>query len=74
MASGVDTEFPYRGRIVDRLITATLFAATLSDSQKNWVQITDSYRRGIGVGVKRVTGRDAIFHKRRRNSSQKATQ
>ena len=31
-------------------------------------------RRGIGVGVKGVTGRDAIVHKRRRNSSQKATQ
>ena len=27
------------------------------------------YRRGIGVGVKGVTGRDAIVHKRRRNSS-----
>ena len=33
-----------------------------------------TYRRGIGVGVKGVTGRDAIVHKRRRNSSQKARQ
>ena len=33
-----------------------------------------SYRRDIGVRVKGVTGRDAIVHKRRRNSSQKATQ
>ena len=34
MASGVETEFPYRVRIVDRgLIAATLFAATISDSQ-----------------------------------------
>ena len=30
-----------------------------------------SYRRGIGVRVKGVTGRDAIVHKMRRNSSQK---
>ena len=34
----------------------------------------NSYRRGIGVREKGVTGRDAIVHKRRRNSSQKATQ
>ena len=33
-----------------------------------------NYRRGIGVRVQGVTGRDAIVHKRRRNSSQKATQ
>ena len=34
MASGVDTEFPYRVRIVNRgLIAATLFADTISDSQ-----------------------------------------
>ena len=31
-------------------------------------------RQGIGVRVKGVTGRDATVHKRRRNSSQKATQ
>ena len=41
VAFGVDTEFPYRVRIVDRgLITATLFAATISDSQtsqETWV-------------------------------------
>ena len=30
-----------------------------------------NYRRGIGVRVKGFTGRDAIVHKRRRNSSQK---
>ena len=30
----------------------------------------ESYRRGIVVGVKGVTGRDAIAHKRQRNSSQ----
>ena len=37
VASGVDTEFPYRVRIVDRgLIAATLFADTVSsDSQNN---------------------------------------
>ena len=28
-------------------------------------------RGGIGVGVKGVTGRDAIVHKRQRNSSHK---
>ena len=34
VASGVDTEFPYRVRNVDRrLIAVTLFAATVSDSQ-----------------------------------------
>ena len=34
VASGVDSEFPYRVCIVDRgLIAATLFAATVSDSQ-----------------------------------------
>ena len=33
VARGVDTEFPYRVRIVDRgLIAATLFADTVSDS------------------------------------------
>ena len=32
------------------------------------------YMRGIGVGVKGVTGRDAIVHKSERNSSQKETQ
>ena len=38
--------------------------------------VSVSYRRGIiiGVGVKGVTGRDAIVRKRRRNSSQKGTQ
>ena len=30
------------------------------------------HRRGIGVGVKGVPGSDAIVHRRRRNSSQKA--
>ena len=35
-ASGVDTEFPYRVHIVDRgLIATTLFAATVSDSQRS---------------------------------------
>ena len=35
VASGVDTDFPYRVRIVDTaLIAATLFAATVSDSQR----------------------------------------
>ena len=34
VASGVDTEFPYRVRIVDSgLIAATLFADTVSDSK-----------------------------------------
>ena len=34
-ASGVDTESPYRVRVVDRgLIAATLFGATVSDSQR----------------------------------------
>ena len=32
------------------------------------------YWRATGVGVKGVAGRDAIVHKRQRNSSQKSTQ
>ena len=40
----------------------------LFSKQKHHVTV---YRRGIGVGVKGIAGRDAIVHKRRRNSSHK---
>ena len=72
VASGVDTEFPYRVRIVDRgLIAATLFAA-VSDSQilrPSLKIVTHADRLVLGEGkrgaqsggvsqIVRVTGSD----------------
>ena len=54
---------------------ASLFLCPLRRRRREfWEAIFAVYRRGIGVGVRGVTGRDAIVHKRRRNSSEKATQ
>ena len=62
------------GRLLRHFQTPVLYWINFRQKKKNRIQRRIQLMRGIGVREKGVTGRDALVHKRRRNSSQKATQ
>ena len=65
--------FPDSSSVLDKFQSA-INAPFLNELFTSGFSRGKTYRRGIGVRGKGVTGRDATVHKRRRNSSQKATQ